>query len=832
MSRHVVSLDSKAALQEQQAGGKGASLAWLRRAGFQVPPGFVISTAAFEDMLGAAGIELSSHGKTWTPDELQQIRQQIGACPIPDGLASQIDRAYQGLESVAVRSSMVGEDTVLASFAGQLDTVLNVKGLEGVLAALKQCWASLFNWRLFQYLNQRQADLQQTLLETLSMAVVVQRMVDAEAAGVAFSADPVTGQGNVIIEAARGLGDAVVQGLVQPDRYVVDARNVVAEKAVVEKGSPVLEDDGILRLVDMVRDVAERRECPQDIEWAWDGAKFHLLQCRPITSLVGKTVYSSRMVSEMVPGLIKPLVWHTNTTSIVQNVFGRIFTELLGDADIDYDSMIRRIHSRLYANVTLFGELFDRLGMPGNFFEMVTRDETAQRRRPKLSLRNLGAVARLLRFAWRHSRVVDDTKAFVRRHHQELEPYRRTLTPALEPQELLARYDELARLHGETQWFVFIGPINMTVRNRILNRLVERRAPDVVPSDLIRGLVGLKALEPNQELQKLAAQAAALDSETQRLLTEGDDQTIRQVLSASDQGQALLGAVDAFLERYGFLSTSGTDFAGTSWVEDPTVIWHCIGRSAASPMDRRAEDVGTIRETARHRVRSALNPFERLIFDRLLNSTVALIDLREQVSLLMSEDAFHMRRIFLALADHLVRRGDLAERDDIFYLTYAELLQLVDGELEADVAKESVEARKAKMEQDAQIEPPDTVCGDHVPAQPVSLPEDQEYLVGICGSSGLARGRARIVLNPSQAPVSLSQDDILVVPFTDVGWTPLLSGIGGIVAETGGQLSHTAIVAREYGLPAVVSVKQATRLIQDGQRVTVDGDSGRVYLGR
>jgi pyruvate,water dikinase len=221
-----------------------------------------------------------------------------------------------------------------------------------------------------------------------------------------------------------------------------------------------------------------------------------------------------------------------------------------------------------------------------------------------------------------------------------------------------------------------------------------------------------------------------------------------------------------------------------------------------------------------------------VVFDRLLTSTVALIDLREQVSLLMSEDAFHMRRVFLALADHLVRRGDLTERDDIFYLTYGELLQLVDGEQASDLAKETIRVRKAEMEQDAQIEPPDTVCGDHVPTQPLSLPEDQEYLVGIRGSSGLAEGRARIVLDPSQAPVKLSQEDILVVPFTDVGWTPLLSGIGGIVAETGGQLSHTAIVAREYGLPAVVSVKQATRLIQDGQRVTVDGDSGRVYLGR
>jgi pyruvate,water dikinase len=832
MRHYVVSLDSKPALQEQHAGGKGASLAWLRKAGFQVPPGFVITVAAFEEMLRAADIKLSSHKEAWTQEGLEQIRQRIVARPTPDGLASQIETAYRGLGIVAVRSSMVGEDGMVASFAGQLDTVLNVQGLDRILDAVKQCWASLFNWRMFQYLNQREADLQHALLETLSMAVVVQRMVDAEAAGVAFSADPVTGQGNLIIEAARGLGDAVVKGLVQPDRYVVDARNVVAETTAVDKGSPVLTEDLILRLAAIVRRVASARECPQDIEWAWDGDSFHLLQCRPITSLLGKTVYSNRMVSEMVPGLIKPLVWHTNTMSKVRNVFGRIFSELLGDADIDYESMVKRIHSRIYVNVTLWSNLFERVGMPGNFFEMITRDETVQRRRPKLGPRNLGAVARLLRFAWRHSRVVDDTTAFVQRHQQELEPYRGTSFSAVEPQELVKRYEALARLHGETQWFVFIGPVNMTIRNRMLNRLVERRAPDVMPSDLIRGLVGLKALEPNRELQRLAALAAALDSKAQRLLAEGDDETIRHVLSSSDQGQALVGAVDAFLKRYGFLSTSGTDFAGTSWVEDPTVIWRCIGRSAAYPMERRTEDVVALRQTARQRVRAALNPLERLLFDRLLTSTVSLIDLREQVSLLMSEDAFHMRRIFLALADHLVAGGLLAERDDIFYLTYGELLQVVDGQLDPDFVNETVGARKIAMERDAQIEPPDTVCGDVVPTHLVSLPPDQEYLVGIRGSSGLASGSARIVLEPSQAPVSLTRDDILVVPFTDVGWTPLLAGIGGIVAETGGQLSHTAIVAREYGLPAVVSVSQATRLIQDGQRVTVDGDSGRVYLGR
>ncbi len=833
MARHIINLDSKAALQETTAGGKGASLAWLRRTGFNVPPGFVITTAAFQQVLDASGIEVPPHKAEWTQDDLQQMRERIAACRFPPSLAASIQEGYQRLGGpVAVRSSMVGEDTVVASFAGQLDTQLNVRGIEQVIDAVKQCWSSLFNWRLFEYLNQRSATLQDTILDNLSMAVVVQRMVDAKAAGVAFSADPVTGQRSVIIEAGHGLGDAIVQGLVEPDRYVVDARNVIAESTATDRKNPVLEDDQVLQLAQVVRDVAARSECAQDIEWAWDGSDFHLLQCRPITSLVGKTIYSNRIVSDMVPGLIKPLVWSTNTVSKARNVFGRIFTELLGETDIDYSSLINRIHSRIYMNATLWSELFERVGMPINFFEMVARDEKAERRRPRITPKTLSAMARLLRFAWRHSRPATDTSAFVQRHHQQLEPYREMSWSSLKPEELLTWYGQLARIHGETQWYIFIGPVNMMIRNRMLTRLVEHRAPDVVPSDLIRGLVGLKALEPNQELQKLAAQARALDDEARRALMESDDATIRQVLPRSEQGQALMQGVDAFLQRYGFLSTSGTDFAGTPWSENPDVIWHSIGRSAASPMEGGTEDVDAIREEARERVRANLNLGERALFDRLLASTVALIDLREQASLLMSEDGYHMRRLFLVLADHFVARGALADRNDIFYLTYAEIEQLVEGQLEAGAARTKVIEEKAKMEHDAEVELPDTICGDHAPTFPISLAEDQEYLVGIRGSSGRAQGRACIILDPSQAPVDLAQEDILVVPFTDVGWTPLLSGIGGIVAETGGQLSHTSIVAREYGLPAVVSVKKATRLIKDGQPIAVDGDRGRVYLGQ
>jgi len=831
MSRYIVRLDSKSALQEACAGGKGASLAWLCKNGFNVPIGFVITSATFEDFLADLDIEVLTKRRDWTQGDLERIRELLMACCISDHLAHPICRAYRGLGGrVAIRSSMVGEDTLVTSFAGQLDTILNVRGEREVLEAVKQCWASVFNWRLWNYLAEREALSSDTLLERFSIAVVVQRMVEAKAAGVAFSADPVTGQRCVVIEAVHGLGEALVQGLAKPDRYVVDARGVLAEAQPADASAPVLEGYQILRLAEIVCKVASKTKDPQDVEWAWDGAKFYLLQSRPITSLVGQRVYSNRMVSDMSPGLIKPLVYSTKTVAMAQNVFGRIFTELIGPNEFDFTFLTKRIRSRIYTDRTMLGDLFERVGLPANFFEMMSRDERADLRRPPLTLKTLRGMLRLLRFAWRHSRVADEIVAFLKRHDRDLEHYRQADWSSQDPQDLLAQFDKLMHLHSQSQWAVFIGSMNMVVRNKLLNRLVSQWTEDVVPNDLIRGLVGLKALEPNHELRKLAAQARALGAEIQRLLIEEDDKTIRKVLSTSDEGWALGRSVDAFLRHYGFLSPNGTDFTAAPWAETPTLIWHAIGRSAASPMEPVIEDVETIREEARSRVRTRLNRIHRMFFDRLLASTITYIDLRERTSLLMSEDSYQMRRIFLALANHLVARGNLDQRHDIFYLTYDELRQWAEGKLEANAARRLVTTRKTEMEADAQVELPDTICGDHIPTRPILPIEGQEVLVGISGSSGLAQGYARIVLEPVEAPVTLTKSDILVVPFTDVGWTPLFSGIGGIVAETGGQLSHTSIVAREYGLPAVVSVKKATHLVKDGQPITVDGNTGRVYL--
>ena len=831
MGRYVTNLASRRALQEARSGGKGARLSWLRRGGFNVPPGFVITSAAFRDVLASRDFEILSQGGEWTQDALKRFRERMRDGSLPDHLARPIIKAYRQLGgSAAIRSSMVGEDGETRSFAGQLDTVLNVDQETKVLEAVKRCWSSAFSWRNVRYLTEREASGGGDPAQLVSMAVVVQQMVEAAAAGVAFSADPVTGQRCVVIEAARGLGDALVSGLVEPDRYVVDARGVLAETNRGDGERMILTDAQVLQLAGIVREIARRLGAPQDVEWAWDGSDFHILQSRPITSLMGQKVYSNKMVSDMAPGLITPLVYSTKIVAMAENVFGRIFADLLGSTETDFKFLVARIHSRMYTNVTLLGDLFEQVGMPPNFFEAMSRGELADMRRPTLNLKTLRAISRLAVFAWRHSRIAGRIEAFIERHDRQLGQYRGVDWSSLHPHHLLEAFDQLMCLHGELQWYIFIGPTNMIVRSRLLDHLVEKHVEDVPASDLIRGLVGLKALEPNEELRRLALQARALDDDVRRSLMTGEAAVIREVLGASQKGQELVQGVDAFLDRYGFLSPNGTDFAATPWIESPTLIWHAIARYAVTPPQLVIEDTEARRDEARERVRSQLSVLRRLFFDRLLASTITYIDLRERTSLLMSEDSYHMRRICLALGSYLVERDDLQQSHDIFYLFYNEARRLVEGEPDRRAIRQLVTSRMADMEADAEIELPDTICGGVVPSRRTRVPRGQDYLVGISGSSGVAQGHARIVLDPCDVPATLTEDDILIVPFTDVGWTPLFPGIGGIVAETGGQLSHTSIVAREYGLPAVVSVKQATHLLAEGQPVTVDGDAGRVYL--
>lgn len=850
MAAPVLSLSSRKAVDVSLAGGKGAGLARLLKAGFPVPPGFVITTAAFREALADAAIRSTSG------DSLEAARRALLAWEMPAPLRRAVLSAYRRLGGpVAVRSSMVGEDSQSGSFAGQLDTVLNVEGEDALLDAVRRVLASAFGDRLWAYLaKDAHASAGQTNLDPQapenpraphppdahpaahlvknlpSLAVVVQRMVQAQVSGVAFSVDPVTGEPGIVIEAAPGLGEDLVQGRVRPDRYRLNSHGALAERAPAKPGRPLLDEAAVGALGAIVQAVAEFADGPQDVEWSFDGRRFYVLQARPISSIAGKHVYSRRMISDMAPGLVKPLVWSTKYLSMAENVFGRIFDALLGPTGADYTRLVARIRSRAYSDVTMLGELFHRVGLPVNFFEVVAREEKARWKKVRFRLRMVPAFLRFLRFAAGEWRVERRLGPFLRSQNRRLDEFRAMDWASRSPRDLVADLGRLVEVHAEAQWTIIAVSMNMVARRKLLARMMSGLVPGLSPGDVIKGYGRSESLAPFEAMKAVAEKVGRLDRGLIERMAAGAALDITAELEGSEPGRAALAAFEAFMARYGFVSANGSDFSEVPWRENPRLIWKTVARLAlacdpASPVEAEAH-----REQALRLVRSRLGPLRRRVFDRLQAATVRFIGWRERISLLMTEDSYLMRRCALALGARLVQRGALEEEGDVFFLYRGELERLAaDGPgNEETLAK--IRARKAEWAEDEAVDPPDTLCGREGAAGLRPPAEGLEFLAGIGTSAGVRKGRARIVHDPALDGVGLGPADILVVPFTDVGWTPVLSGIAGIVAETGGQLSHTSIIAREFGVPAVVSVPGATRLIREGRMITVDGSAGRVYF--
>jgi len=828
MGSPLFHLSDRRALREALSGGKAASLARIARRGFRVPPGFVIPTGVLAEVLANHGI-----GAPMDTREAGRIRKALLEVEFPARIEGEIRRVFRALGGpVAIRSSMVGEDSTYASFSGQLETFLNVTDEESLMQAIRKCYMSAFSDRLIEYLHGHVGRASPGPIHDTGMAVLVQTMLNPRAAGIAFSADPDTGRFRIIIEAVRGLGDSAASGLGNPDRYVIEHGGEVIEKTCSDPERPVLDGDSLKQLADTVVAVSREMALAQDIEWALDGDGFAILQTRPITSLYGKNVYSRKLARDMAPGPIKPLYFSTNIVDMTTNVFGPVFNTVLGRRDINYTDLVKLIRSRVFANATLFAKLLGEMGMPVNLFEMIARDEAAVHKRPRMSPQLMRRLLGLLSFVFKNAFVAARARSFVARHEARLERYRSADWSGVAPHDLLDEISSLRRSHGETQWYMWITAINMFVRNKMLSSLVRKRAPGVDPGKLLAGYTGLKSLEPHDEMRNIADHIAAGIPEALDLLKTGEPENIVARLEQTDAGRAVLDRFDAFMERYGYLSTSATDFTLPPWIENPRFIWRSIAAMAGGAAEDAARrDVAAERMEARRAVERNLGPVRRVMFSRLLDSTITYLNLRERISFLMSEDAYQMRRLYLELGSSLRQDGRLAGHTDLFFLNFDELLDLAEGRLAPGDAKRTIAARRSELEADAEADVPDIICGEEGALRERPLPENLEYLRGIPGSAGRVRGRARVVRDPSSIQGKLTREDILIVPFMDIGWTPLFANIGGIVAETGGQLSHSAIVAREYGLPAVVSVERATRIINDGDWITIDGSTGRVYPG-
>ena len=636
-------------------------------------------------------------------------------------------------------------------------------------------------------------------LKDTAMAVLIQQQVQSVYSGVAFSRDPITQQGDaIIIEALPGSPTQVVSGKVTPEQY----RAFVIE---TENSSSVqLEGQGRVpqALIKQVAYLAYRLEkryhgTPQDMEWSYDGQTLWVLQSRPITTLL--PIWTRKIAAEVIPGVIHPLTWSINRP-LTCGVWGEFFTLVLGDRafGLDFTETATLHYSRAYFNASLLGDIFLRMGLPPESLEFLTRGAKLSKPSLQSTWENLPGLGKLLR------RELNLEKDFKHDYHKRFIPGLSQLAQEdidnLEPAKLLIRIDFILELLRHGTYYSILAPLSAALRQGIF-RVKDGQIDNSVTPEV----AALRSL-------------SAIATDAKQVLLEFEPQQVFKQLKQTPEGEKILQEFDELLQDYGYLSEVGTDISVPTWRENPQMIKQMFVQlmQGNEPQSGAKDAINSIFAGKRKR-----------------GFVQRRVDIKGRVTEVYSRLLAELRWSFVALEKIWLKSGLLKKTGDIFFLEFDEVRRLIVGDDSRLIEEldELVESRRSQFVQDSEIiQVPLLVYGNTPPhpLAPSALYSDQ-ILQGIGASQGQAEGRVKVLRNLQDVP-EIDRDTILVVPYTDSGWAPLLLRAGGLIAEAGGRLSHGAIVAREYGIPAVMDVRGATWLLQDGQRVRIDGSRGIVEL--
>lgn len=845
-------------------GGKGAQLGALARIeGVDVPDGFCVTTDAFRRIMAQApSVDgLLDELSRVDPDDREairtlsaRVRRTVEETPVPADLTAAITGAlarFGERSAYAVRSSATAEDLPTASFAGQQDTYLNVTGPAEVLRHIGRCWASLFTERAVTYRRRQGIDDR-----AVHMAVVVQRMVVPEASGILFTADPVSGDRRVAtVDAGFGLGEALVSGLVNPDVFKVRDDEIVArtiaakQRAVValadggtrevavEPGRqerPSLTDAQALRLVRLGRRIEARFGRPQDIEWCLAGDAFRIVQSRPITTLfpVPETTDGERHIyvsvghQQMMTDAMKPLglsLWRMTAMVEMHEAGGRLFVDVaprlaspagraaLLDVMGRGDPLVRDALETVLGHEDAAPALPDAGPEAPQDGGLSTPAEADPAIVAELIERSSASVAALER----EIRAKSGTELFDYLL-EAFEEHKRVLGDPLNIRAIMAGM--------EATWWL---------NDRLWEWLGEKNAADTLTlsaPDNITSEMGLDLLDVADVIRPHAEVVAFL--RTVRVEDEGFLDDLVKLPGGTEAREAFEG----YLDRYGMRCVGEIDITRPRWSEYPTtlvpVILDNVRNFEPGAAGRRFEEG---RQRAARKEQEVLARLRDLpdgerradATKRMIDQVRAFAGYREYPKYGIVRRSFLYKRALLEEAGRLVRAGVLAEKEDVFYLTFQEFHDVVRTNRVDDPL---VRRRKEEFRSYRALTPPRVLTSDGEAVDGAYRRDDvpDGALVGLPVSAGTVEGRARVVLDLADA--DLEAGDILVTPFTDPSWSPLFVAVAGLVTEVGGLMTHGAVIAREYGLPAVVGVEGATRLIRDGQRIRVHGTDGYVEI--
>lgn len=850
-------------------GGKGANLGELfQLKEITVPDGFCITTAAFKKVIGETAPlnELFQKLELLTLEDRVKIRilsdairKIIEGLTIPQEISGEISRylAQLGEEnSYAVRSSATAEDLPTASFAGQHDTYLNICGKEAILEHVRKCWASLFTERAVTYRLQHAFDHRQ-----VQLAVIVQKMVLPQAAGILFTADPITSNRKVLsIEASFGLGEALVAGLVNPDIYKVRSNQVSDKKIATKKlvisalkeggtsqqeiapeqqNKPVLIDEQILQLAQLGKSIEAHFGSPQDIEWCLADDRFYIVQSRPITTLYPipevsdqeNHVYISVGHQQMMTDPLKPLGISLFQLTALRPMFkagGRLFVDVTDSliAPASREMLLKGMgqHDPLIKDAIV--TLLER----NDFLQLLppANDEPNPTPNPATSAFPLPLedVPTLV------SELIKSTEASLEELKQNIQG--KTGVDLFD--FILADIPQLKqnlRNPQSSSLIMAATSVPIWLNEKMQEWLGEKNAADILSQSApnnITSEMGLDLLAVADVLRPYPEVIAYLQS-----LKDAKIDFLAE-LPNFEGGQSVQTAIYAYLEKYGVRCAGEIDITKPRWRENPTVLVPLLlsnFKNFAPNAGQQKFEQG--RQEALKKEQDLLQRLAQLPDgEQKVSQTKRNIDLlrgcigyREYPKYGMMSRYFIYKQALLKEAEQLVQARLISEKEDVYYLTFEEFREVVrTNKLDYELIRQRQDEHKLYEK----LTPPRVITSDGEIVtgkyKHENLPANA--LVGLAVSAGVVEGRARVILNMEKADLEIG--DILVTAFTDPSWTPLFVSLSGLVTEVGGLMTHGAVIAREYGLPAVVGVENATKLLKDGQRIRLNGTEGYIEI--
>ncbi|MDR4924833.1 phosphoenolpyruvate synthase [Peribacillus simplex] len=852
------------------AGGKGANLGELSKIhGIQVPEGFCVTTEGYQKALEQneafyALVDQLTLLKVEDRDQIGEISRKIRKIIMEVEIPSDVVKAvahylsqFGDEHAYAVRSSATAEDLPHASFAGQQDTYLNIIGVDAILQHISKCWASLFTDRAVIYRMQNGFDHSQVYL-----SVIVQRMVFPQASGILFTADPITSNRKLLsIDASFGLGEALVSGLVSADCYKVQEDEIVemmiATKKLAIHGlkeggtetqqidpdqqkTQTLTEQQILQLARIGRQIEAYFGCPQDIEWCLVDDAFYIVQSRPITTLYPipeandqeNHVYVSVGHQQMMTDPMKPLgmsLFQLTSFGPRFKAGGRLFvdvTHMLASPDsrkMLLDAMGQ--HDPLMKDALI--TIIER----GDFIKSLPNDK----KEPSSGKSNKSVSSADSREQIENDpTIVSDLIKSNQTSIEELKQNIQTKSGSDLFDFILEDIQILKKILFDPQSSaVFMAAMDASswINEKMNKWLGEKNAADTLSQSVPNNITSEMGLALLDIADVIRPYPEVID-----YLQHVKDDNFLDELVKFDGGQEIQDAIHDYLRKYGMRCTGEIDITKTRWGEKPTtlipMILSNIKNFEPNASNRKFEQG---RQEALKKEQELLDRLKQLPdgeqkakeTKRMISLIRNFIGYREYPKYGMVNRYFVYKQALMKEAEQLVQAKVIREKEDIYYLTFEELHGVIrTNKLDYQI----ITKRKEEYKLYEKLTPPRVITseGEIIVGEYKRENLPAEAIVGLPVSSGVIEGRARVILNMEDA--DLEEGDILVTPFTDPSWTPLFVSIKGLVTEVGGLMTHGAVIAREYGLPAVVGVGNATKIIRDGQRIRVHGTEGYIEI--